>query len=1332
MKANNCFTLKIIALIFVFASATKSLKAQLEYPDQVDTLSAAETVFDFSTQGIANDYPDAPARAFRDASGKIQLLSVHYDAFRMIGNDFNNLSRDYANGPVFSSGNNTAVSEYDYHTWIASPYTLDGVTIYSLNHHEYFGTSYNYYNWHNTITQAVSTDTGKTYQQASAPNHLVWSLPYNYSASQGPCGYFNPSNIVYNQEDGYYYCYIHLEARLNQLTGVGLIRTDDLSDPTSWRGWDGAGFNVTSHNPYTGGSVNPDEHILAPLNDLNDNIGTMSSSITYNTFFNKWMLVGISSQIINGVLVNGAFFSLSGDMIHWSQRKLLRAFTGTWGTTYPSYNYPSIIDHTDASRNFSFSGQDAYLYFTRANNASDRDLVRIPIHFNKHTVTGFTVSSTTDNTTTARDEVNGDGYAYSKIAGGTTISLRSAIEEANARPPYYADSAITIDINISGAPGAKEIILGNAELPEIKFPVILNGTAQAGSTVNTATSGETNNATININLNCNGNLGLALISSNSTVKGMAIYNANGTCISISEGNGNKIQGCYIGVSNTGLAGTYPLPGVSGIDIGGTVENGSANNLIGGPNPEDQNIIAGGINLRGSMTINNTIQGNYIGTDKTGLVDIDQNGNGIGITDSSSYNNIGGAYISMRNVISGNHSAGINIQGSESAYNTILNNYIGINADASAALPNQSDGIAILDGSHDNIVGLAGYGNIIGGGNNSMIFIDESSYNIVSGNYIGTDTSGTLNLSSSVGVEFKGGNCHDNLLGGEGNGEQNVIANADFGVITFGSGTGNSCINNIIYNINDISIDLAWDGSTPNDYQDLDPDSLTNPNNNLQNYPENISADSVDTGVHIRANFNSTPNQQFTIAFYAGSSLTGTGMAQAERFLGSTYIVTDVNGDAPIDLTLFSEVSTQDFISMLAIDMNGNNSEFSEAARVQINSNNPPSSLSISDNTIAENSAIGTSIATLSGTDPDTANVLSYSLVTGPGSVDNNQFLLSGDQLLSNSSIDFENKPWYSIRARCTDQGGAYFEQIFSIAVLNVNEAPEDLSISANTLDENLAAGTTIGSFSSTDPETGDTHTYSFASGIGDIDNGLFAINSGQLQNIAAFDYESHNSYSVRVRSTDNGGLSFEKIINISINDVNEMPSQLILSGDSIAENQASGSTIGSLSSTDPDFGDTHSYTLVSGTGDVDNAAFAISSGNLTSTLSFDYETKAQYSIRVRSSDAGGLFIEQILQIYIIDEPESPTGIFTPEKTTGTIFVYPNPSSGQFIIQVPEESNTPYQISLIDQQGRECSFKMSMAGTEVTVSTETLGAGIYSLRLITAEGKIYTSKIVLEK
>jgi hypothetical protein len=94
-----------------------------------------------------------------------------------------------------------------------------------------------------------------------------------------------------------------------------------------------------------------------------------------------------------------------------------------------------------------------------------------------------------------------------------------------------------------------------------------------------------------------------------------------------------------------------------------------------------------------------------------------------------------------------------------------------------------------------------------------------------------------------------------------------------------------------------------------------------------------------------------------------------------------------------------------------------------------------------------------------------------------------------------------------------------------------------------------------------------------------------------------------------VRTADQGGLWFEKAFTITVSDVNEAPTELALSNNTIAENQPAGTVIGTLSTTDPDVGDTFTYTLVSGTGSTDNASFDIVGDQVTTATVFDYEAK---------------------------------------------------------------------------------------------------------------------------
>jgi hypothetical protein len=209
------------------------------------------------------------------------------------------------------------------------------------------------------------------------------------------------------------------------------------------------------------------------------------------------------------------------------------------------------------------------------------------------------------------------------------------------------------------------------------------------------------------------------------------------------------------------------------------------------------------------------------------------------------------------------------------------------------------------------------------------------------------------------------------------------------------------------------------------------------------------------------------------------------------------------------------------------------------------------------------------------------------------------------------------------------------------ALFRVGGPPTDIDLSALNVDENVSSGTTVGSLSSTDPDSGDTFTYTLVSGSGDTDNASFAISGADLNTNTTLDYETKNSYSIRVRTTDNSGSTYEKSFTITVNDLNEPPTDIDLSALNVDENVSSGTTVGSLSSTDPDSGDTFTYTLVSGSGDTDNASFAISGADLNTNTTLDYETKNSYSIRVRTTDNSGSTYEKSFTITVNDLNETP-------------------------------------------------------------------------------------------
>ena len=287
---------------------------------------------------------------------------------------------------------------------------------------------------------------------------------------------------------------------------------------------------------------------------------------------------------------------------------------------------------------------------------------------------------------------------------------------------------------------------------------------------------------------------------------------------------------------------------------------------------------------------------------------------------------------------------------------------------------------------------------------------------------------------------------------------------------------------------------------------------------------------------------------------------------------------------------------------------------------------------------------------LSTTDPDVGVTQTYTFVVGTGDDDNASFAIVGNEIQTLSALDFETKSSYTVRIRSTDANGLFAETAFAISVTNVNEEPASIALSNDTVPENTIAGTTIGLLSSTDPDVGDTQTYTFVVGTGDDDNASFAIVGNEIQTLSALDFETKSSYTVRVRSTDANGLFVETAFVISVTNVNEEPTAISLSNNAVPENTIAGTTIGMLSSTDPDVGDTHTYTFVVGTGDDDNASFAIVGNEIQTLSALDFETKTSYTVRVRSTDANGLLVETVFVISVTNVNEEPTAIALSNST----------------------------------------------------------------------------------
>jgi uncharacterized repeat protein (TIGR03803 family) len=229
----------------------------------------------------------------------------------------------------------------------------------------------------------------------------------------------------------------------------------------------------------------------------------------------------------------------------------------------------------------------------------------------------------------------------------------------------------------------------------------------------------------------------------------------------------QVTGNFIGTDITGhlaLGNRYEGIGINGaslIQVGGT--SAGMGNVIAFSGSNGLYLLSN----NGHLATGAVIQGNFI------------HDNSVGVLLSGAPNNtIGGTLAGARNVISGNSGDGVQLTGAGSTNNLVEGNYIGLNAAGTAVIANGGDGIHLLSGANHNTIGgtVNGAGNLISGnvGNGVNIADSGTSLNVVEGNYVGTDVTGS------------------NILSNRGNGiliQHGASANTVGGWSSLDSGTG---------------------------------------------------------------------------------------------------------------------------------------------------------------------------------------------------------------------------------------------------------------------------------------------------------------------------------------------------------------------------------------------------------------------------------------------------------------------------------------------------------------------------------------------------------------
>ncbi|MEX0879781.1 MAG: IPT/TIG domain-containing protein [Thermoanaerobaculia bacterium] len=510
-------------------------------------------------------------------------------------------------------------------------------------------------------------------------------------------------------------------------------------------------------------------------------------------------------------------------------------------------------------------------------------------------------------------------------------SLRQAILDANATP-----GADTISFNIPGA--GVHTITPASDLPQITDPVIIDGYTQPGTSSNTLASAD--NAVLLIEISgASGNtlriLYILAGGSGSTVRGLVINRApglDGKNIHLQAAN-CVVEGNFIGTDPTGMI----APGTGGQGI---LSDFGSGNRFGGSLPGQRNIISG--NPRGGIAIgesNDVIQGNFIGVDATGANalpngSIGNVGGVIIISGGTSGNLVGGTNAGARNIISGNAGEGLRIL--FGAFDNVAQgNFIGTDATGTKPLGNTGYGVNLALGLGSNLIGgtTPEARNVISANGASGVLVQAANEtdDVVQGNFIGTDVTGTNALGNAAhGVLILDG-ANGASIGGTAAGAGNIIAhNGGVGVIIVSNGaTNNAILGNSIFDNGGLGIDLGGESVTPNDLGDVD----TGPNN-LQNFP--IIQQVLHTGpsggtTQIVGKLNSVSNTLFDLDFYSNPACSNfpREFVEGEVYLGSAQVTTDGNGDATIDVTLPVQTEAGARISATATDPSGNTSEFSQ-------------------------------------------------------------------------------------------------------------------------------------------------------------------------------------------------------------------------------------------------------------------------------------------------------------------------------------------------------------------------------------------------------------------
>jgi hypothetical protein len=392
----------------------------------------------------------------------------------------------------------------------------------------------------------------------------------------------------------------------------------------------------------------------------------------------------------------------------------------------------------------------------------------LPMRLNSDALSDLVVLRTNHHEPAVALTVAGATFTVTNTNDSGPGSLRDAINQANQNP-----GPDLINFNIPGA--GPQVIQPLQDLPAISDSVTIDGTTQPGFAGSPLV--EVNGTNLGAD-----QAALFVTASNSTIRGLVVMAAAAN-IELTMGGANVIEGNFIGSPGSGQA------GASTRSVGVEIIQ-SSTNTIGATTSQGRNVISAnghqGIIIRNSNT--NVVEGNFIGLDAAGSSILGNSDNGVDLGGTTG-TTVGGAAAGARNLISGNSADGINIF--EGMGDLIQGNFIGTDSTGARGLGNAGSGIVVVNSSETiggtatsaaNVISANG---VLGQGSAGVIVIGDlraaQAGNIILGNFIGTDVTGSLPLGNK-GSGIAACEQVNTQIGGADGGAANVISsNAENGI-----------------------------------------------------------------------------------------------------------------------------------------------------------------------------------------------------------------------------------------------------------------------------------------------------------------------------------------------------------------------------------------------------------------------------------------------------------------------------------------------------------------------------------------------------------------------